>query len=648
METTPKDKTPGDFAIYRRLLRYTWPYRGRLMIGILCGGLYAAANGGLLWFVNKGIPNFFPKAPVSVSVVVAEPSSGRSLEIKESPQQDPSQIRSRENGGMLAATPKLGRFTRYADEVQAKFARGLQGKFSTTGLIILMALILPVVGLVRGVADYMAKYQIRWVGSRVVMELRNALFEKLNTLSLSYFVSSRTGELIARTTNDPMAVENAVSVVVEDVAKQPLTLVVAVVALITIDPWLALISLVLFPVCILPVAVFGRRVRRFTREAQQRVADLVSVLQEMISGVRVVKAFGMEPYETGRFGEQNQAFFRRTIKVARANAAVEPIIVFISTIGVSMMLIYIWKQKMAFSEFLTYAAALYFMYEPVKKLSRIHLQIQQAVAAADRIFEVLDTPVVVAQRPGAGEFHGKVEVIAFENIVFSYGEGNILDGVSLDVQAGQRIAIVGGSGSGKTTLVSLLPRFYDVSGGALKINGTDVRDLTIPSLRRLMGIVTQDTILFNDTVASNISYGSREARRDAIVEAAKQANAHAFIMDMPEQYETRIGDLGVRLSGGQKQRLAIARAMLRNPPIMILDEATSALDTESERLVQAALHKLMTGRTVFAIAHRLSTIVDCDRIIVLDKGRIVESGRHEDLLKANGHYKRLYDLQFAG
>ncbi len=529
--------------------------------------------------------------------------------------------------------------------------KGIPAYFDSStprAMVIATALILPVVAMVRGLADYGTKYFIRWVGSRVVMDLRNRIFRKLNELSLSYFVSSRTGELIARTTNDPMAAENAVSVVVEDIAKQPLTLMGAVGYLVYIDPWLALISLVLFPVCILPVAVFGRKVRRFTREAQQRVADLVSVLQEMITGVRVVKAFGMEEYEQSRFEEQNLAFFRRTMRVAKANASVEPIIVFISSIGVGAVLIYVWARGMQFNEFMTYAAALFMMYEPVKKISRIHLQVQQALSSADRIFELLDTPVDVKEKPGAVKFTGSVNAITFDQVVFSYGDRTILGGVSLDVKAGQRIALVGGSGAGKTTFVSLIPRFYDVSGGALKINGQDIRDMTIPSLRSLMGIVTQDTILFNDTVANNIGYGSRGADRAAIMAAATRANAHPFIMEMPQQYETRVGDLGVRLSGGQKQRLAIARAMLRNPPIMILDEATSALDTESERLVQAALHELMNGRTVFAIAHRLSTIVDCDKIIVLDQGRIVEAGTHDELLKAAGHYKRLYDLQFAG
>lgn len=515
--------------------------------------------------------------------------------------------------------------------------------------IILIALLLPAVALIRGIADFITRYQIRWVGSRVVMDLRNAIFKKLNELSLSYFVSSRAGELIARTTNDPMAAENAVSTVVEDLAKQPLTLIGAVGYLIYIDPWLAFISLVLFPVCIIPVAIFGRRVRRFSREAQQRVADLVSVLQEMIGGVRVVKAFGMESYEGRRFGDQNLAFFGRTMKGVRANASVEPLIVFISSFGCSLVLIYVWARGMPVSDFLTYAMALFMMYEPVKKISRIHLQVQQALSSADRIFDLLDTPVDVKERPGAVEFTGSVQTITFDRVEFAYGrERRILDGVELNVSGGQRIAIVGGSGSGKTTLVSLLPRFYDVTGGALKINGRDVRDFTIPSVRRLMGIVTQDTVLFNDTVANNISYGSKGAAREDVIAAAKRAHAHAFIMEMPQQYETVVGDLGVRLSGGQKQRLAIARAMLRNPPIMILDEATSALDTESERLVQSALHELMSGRTVFAIAHRLSTIADCDRIIVLDKGRITETGTHDELLKLNGQYKRLYDMQFAG
>lgn len=514
------------------------------------------------------------------------------------------------------------------------------------GAILSVAIILPILGLVRGVGYYFSMYFIQWVGNRVVYDLRVALFRRLQELSVYFFSRQKTGELISRTANDTMMVERAVSSVLGDLVREPFVLVFLLVVLIWLDPVLALLSLIVFPVCIIPVALFGNRVRRNAREAQAKLGDIVSILQESIVGVRVVKAFGMEPYEVNRFAERARAVFNRLMKVAKARAAIEPIIIEISIVGISMVLVYAHVTGMPMEAFFTFGLALVALYTPVKKLSRVHLTIQQSSAAADRIFELLDEPVAVYDRPGSVPLTDPIQTLSFESVGFAYDAEPVLKDVSFSVKPGECIAFVGSSGSGKTTLVSLLPRFFDPTEGAIKINGRDVREYTLDSLRRQMGLVTQDTFLFNDTIANNIAYGHQEADRDAIIEAAKRAHAHTFIEALPEGYETIAGDRGVRLSGGQCQRLAIARAMLRNPPIMILDEATSALDTESERLVQAALDDLMADRTVFAIAHRLSTIQHANRIIVLDKGRIAETGTHEELLQKSGLYRYLYDLQF--
>jgi len=514
------------------------------------------------------------------------------------------------------------------------------------GRVLLFALLFPAVGIMHGLTDFLATYCIKWVGHRVVMDLRNAVFIHLHELSVSYFSRSRTGELISRTSNDTTVVERAVSTVIGDLAKQPLTLVFMAVTVFLVDARLALVSLVVFPICIIPISSFGRRVRRYSRQAQERIADLVSILQETVTGVRIVKAFGMEKYETERFAAQTRAFFGRVMRVAKANAIIEPIIVCIATIGVATVLLYVRVVKMGVDDFFAFAAALFMMYEPVKKLSKLHISVQQSSAAADRVFEVLDQKSAVKDRPGSREFAEEIGDVSFETVSFSYEREPVLQDVSFRVTAGERIAIVGSSGAGKTTLVNLLPRFYDVCAGRIALNGVDIRDVTLRSLRERIGLVTQDTFLFNDTVANNISYGSSNAQREAIKTCAKQAHADGFIMEMPDGYDTVVGERGARLSGGQRQRLAIARAILRNPPILILDEATSALDTESERMVQAAIDELMAGRTVFAIAHRLSTIITCHRILVLESGKIAEQGTHDELLRRGGGYKRLYDLQF--
>ncbi len=506
--------------------------------------------------------------------------------------------------------------------------------------------VMPLLALIRGVGQYLSDYYVQWVGNRVVMDLRIATFTHLQHLSVGFFSRSRTGDLISRTINDSMLIERAVSTVLGDLMTQPFVLIGAVGYAFWLDAHLALVSLLLFPICIVPIALFGRRVRHYARESQARLADIVSIMQEAVVGTRVIKAFGMEAHVRERFEAQCHRFFNRIVRVVRAKAGIEPIIVFISAAGLVLVLLYARWACMPAEDFITFAAAMVLLYEPVKKLSKIHLQIQHTSAAADRLFELLDAPAMVVDTSDARVFDGSLDELSFENVCFAYDNEPVLSNISIRVKAGMRVAIVGSSGAGKSTLVNLIPRLYDVSSGRVAINSRDIRDFTLSSLRAHIGLVTQDIFLFNDTVANNILYGRFDASREDIENAARRANAHEFVMGLPEGYDTLIHERGVRLSGGQCQRLAIARAILRNPPVLILDEATSALDTESERQVQEALEELIRGRTVFVIAHRLSTITTCDRILVLDNGRVVEDGAHRELLERNGVYRRLYDLQF--
>ena len=523
-----------------------------------------------------------------------------------------------------------------------------------------LALLLPAVMLARGICDFLNNYLMNWVGLRALTDLRVKVFEHLQTLSLDFYSDSRSGDLISRVTNDVGLIQRALSTVIEDLVKQPFTLLGLLGYLLYSDWKLTLLALILFPVCVAPMLTFGRKTRAATRAAQQHQGSLVSVLHEAIAGLRVVKAFNAERREAEDFRRLSGKVFSQQMRVVRASGLLRPIIDVLAALGVALVFVYAYRRHMSGDQLVTMAVALIWLYEPVKKLSRVHLVIQEALSASDRIFNVLDRRPTVVEASEARALPPFRRAIRFENVSFSYPDTgsngakgvDVLRDIDLEIPAGSVVALVGSSGAGKTTLINLILRFYDPTAGAIKIDGADIRAVTFKSLRDQIGLVTQETFLFNDTVANNIAYGKPGAIMEEIVSAATHAHAHEFIGQMPQRYNTLVGDAGVKVSGGQRQRIAIARAILRNPPILLLDEATSALDTESERVVQAALDELMWGdrqrnrHTMLVIAHRLSTVQHADQIVVLDGGHMVERGTHAELLKRGGVYMRLHEMQF--
>src|SRR5262245_986487 len=504
----------------------------------------------------------------------------------------------------------------------------------------------------RGLCSFGSSYLTEYVSNRVINDLRNDLNGHIQDLSLSFFNRNPTGTVLSRVTSDVYVVGNSLTGSVASVLKDGVSLIVLVVVAFYQDWMLALIAIVVFPASVVPMVRLSKRMRGYARSLQGSLGLLTALLQETVQGNRVVKAFGMEDYEKRRFAEENRSLFRMALRVARIRAFVAPMMEILAAFGIAGVVWYggysVVHGGRTQGEFFAFLTALFLLYDPFKGIGRTNGMLQQGMAAADRVFELLDTGSDVVDRPGARELPAVRDGIEFDDVTFSYQAEPVLRDVNLTIRRGEVVALVGPSGGGKSTLADLLLRFYDVSAGAIRIDGVDIRDVTQASLRAQMALVTQHTFLFNDSVKNNIGYGSPAVQSmDAIIAAARAAHAHEFIMELPDGYDTMIGELGLRLSGGQRQRLAIARALLKNAPLLVLDEATSALDNESERLVQQALDTLMQGRTTLVIAHRLSTIRNADRIVVLVRGQIVEQGTHEQLLALNGDYRKLHDLQFV-
>src|SRR5213596_98891 len=583
---------------YRRLYGYVKPYKARFILGLSLGFAFGMVNSLL---------------PVVVARVTSAIFHGAA----------PNPMALRSNLEVLDTGPKINS-------------------------IVLICLAIPAIMTVRSLCSFGNSYYMQWVSNKVVTDIRTQLFSKMVRHSMDFFNKMRSGFLMSRITNDTRAMQMALTSVSSDLFKQPVAVIGGITVLLLMDWKFTVVTLILFPACLLPLKIYGRRARKAVQSEQEGMGEMVVTMQETFAGIRVIKSFAREAHQEKAFKRSNQMQFSQMMRIIRAMEATGPLVEIIAAIGVGLALLYVYAANLSAGRFFGLITGIFILYDPIKTLSKIQIVMQNSIAATTSIFSVLDSEPTVRDAPDAIELTSATGRIDFQNLTFRY-VNTVTDAVSnlnLRIEAGKTYALVGASGAGKSTILSLILRLYDPTSGAVNIDGRDLRSVTQKSLREQIGLVSQETFLFHDTILSNIQFGRLDATAEEVREAARAAYADDFIMAQPNGYETVIGDKGCLLSGGQQQRLAIARAILKNAPILLLDEATSSLDSESEQQIQKALAELAAGRTVIAIAHRLSTVLSADKIIVMDGGRIKEIGTHAELLGKSGYYRRLYDHQF--
>ncbi len=639
---------------YLRVLRYCKPYRGRLILGILAGFLV----GGSIFSSLMVVPQIATVVKHSLSTNQEPIKNAAQAEIIIENDKELSKLLNKVHGYAekfnlpLEVSPAAVKVTW---PVEFTFPV-LDGNSNVTWQFFsIFIFIFLFWWLIKNIATFANHYYTRWVGARVITDMRNEIYSKLLDQSLKFYGSQDIGHLISRCSNDTAAIEHSVSNTVADATRCPIEIVACATAIIMMSYQYGNFKLILLifigmPLCILPIIIISRKIRKIYKKSLAKIAEVTSRMHETFTSILVVKAYNTEKQEKGVFERVNQKYFKNIVRALRWQLLMQPLMEMVAVSATLVFFLISYSQGATFTELAVILVPAVMAYRPIKDLSKVIANLQRSMAAADRYFDIIDTDTALVEKENPVVLEDFQKEITFENVSFSYdGNRKILDGVSFKIPKGSMVAVVGETGSGKTTIANLIARFYDVTGGKVMIDGVDVRDFEIKSLRYHIGIVTQEPLLFNEKIADNIAYGCSEVTHEQIMEAAKQANAHQFIVDgrHPEGYDTEVGEKGFKLSGGEKQRVAIARAILKNPPILILDEATSALDTVTERLVQDALNNVMSHRTVFAIAHRLSTIQNADMIIVLKHGRIVEAGTHQELLNVGGTYKNLYETQFG-